>query len=87
MLTPEQMEEWLTELERAHNVYGDRLYADHAESLRECRDIVRAVAESDPENEWRCRYCGGMVPGYDRTVLEHDPDCIWLRARWVMGEG
>ena len=54
-------------------------------------EIVRELAESElvdeDENTVTCLYCGQtMLRGLQVTHIAHRPDCLYLRARRLVGE-
>ena len=54
-------------------------------------EIVRDLAESElvdeDENTVTCLYCGQtMLRGLQVTYIAHRPDCVYLRARRLVGE-
>lgn len=70
---------WMTEgslakaAEASSMVYANLLFL--IKDLMPVLDIVRKLAESDPENETNgCHHC-------DQPIDEHAPDCLWLQAK------
>lgn len=71
-LTPAEVEEWANGVEFAPLAYAD--------TLREMAAVVKTVADKEPLRYRVCVYCGLNVWDYG-----HAPDCIYLRARKLMG--
>jgi hypothetical protein len=81
-LSPEEVQSWVHDL----GTFGDQgQYEREAATLREYRDIVRAVGEMDLSSEEQCPFCD--EPNSPSNGIWHEPDCTYLRARRVMGEG